>query len=75
MDGTSMAAPHVTGAIALLLSKAAKSGRPLPTTSQVATLLRHTTRDYKGIWNDVQGYGVIDVTKLFAAIDTILPPG
>lgn len=74
MDGTSMAAPHVTGAIALLLSKAVKSGRQLPTTNQIAALLRQTTRDYKGIWNDVQGFGVIDVTKLFARLDTILGP-
>jgi endonuclease G len=67
MSGTSMAAPHVTGVVALLLSKAAKSTDQWPTSSQVLSLLQQTTHDYNGNWTEGQGYGVVDVQKLFKA--------
>ncbi len=67
-SGTSMAAPHVTGAIALLLSRAAKAGK-VPSGNQIASALRQKTQNYNGRWDRGQGYGVIDVTALLAAFD------
>jgi len=67
MDGTSMAAPHVTGAIALLLSKMARSGGPIPTATQIGAVLRQKTKNYSSRWDRGQGYGVLDVAALLDA--------
>jgi endonuclease G len=67
MDGTSMAAPHVTGAIALLLSKVARSGRTCPTSTQIASALRQKTINYSARWDRGLGFGVVDVAALLAA--------
>lgn len=61
-SGTSMAAPHVTGAIALLLSK-----NPRLVASQVKKALWQNTRNFNGKWDPGQGWGIVDVKKLMAA--------
>jgi endonuclease G len=66
-SGTSMAAPHVAGAIALVLSKAARSGAQWPTSTQIASALRQKTLNYSGVYTPGQGYGVVDVATLLAA--------
>jgi endonuclease G len=64
MDGTSMAAPHVTGAVALLLSRAFEQGVSPPTATQVRSLLHRNTMFSNAFWDRGQGYGVLDVKKL-----------
>ena len=59
-----MAAPHVTGAVALLLSKAAEHRRLDPTATQVRSLLQRNTMFGNTIWDRGQGFGVLDVKKL-----------
>jgi len=66
-SGTSMAAPHVAGAIALLLSRMAKTQQPIPTSTQIASALRRKTRNYNGRWAPGQGFGIVDVAALLAA--------
>jgi subtilisin family serine protease len=65
-SGTSMAAPHVAGAIALVLSRNAGRGSPR-SASQIQRTLIHNTKDFNGQFNPEQGYGVVDVAKFLAA--------
>jgi endonuclease G len=65
-QGTSMSAPHVAGAIALVLSKAYKTG-DIPSGNQIMSALRQKTKNYTGRWDRGQGYGVIDVAAFLAA--------
>ena len=67
LDGSSMAAPHVAGAIALLLSRAKKSGQVVPTSTQIASALCQKTQNYTGNWDRGFGYGLVDVAALLAA--------
>lgn len=66
-DGTSMAAPHVAGAVALVLSRAVALQRPWPAANQIRSALTQKTKDYSGRFDPGQGYGIVDVEKLLAA--------
>jgi hypothetical protein len=58
ISGTSMAAPHVSGTIALMLE-----ANPSLTPAQVKAILRQTARlnnDLQGLGVDNRGYGIID---------------
>jgi endonuclease G len=68
-SGTSFAAPHVTGAIALLLSAAEKKpGQSQFNARQIRQALLQSARHFKGRWNEGTGYGELDVDKLFATL-------
>lgn len=69
-NGTSMAAPHVTGAIALLLSRREKQGwASRPSAAQVRAALTQLTQQYTGHFTPSAGYGVLDVEALLAAFE------
>jgi hypothetical protein len=54
----------VTGAIALLLSRAVGQQVPPPTATQVRELLQQNTMFDNAFWDRGQGFGVLDVRKL-----------
>jgi endonuclease G len=66
-NGTSMAAPHVAGAVALVLSRAVALERPWPAANQIRSALTQKTKNYNGHFDPGQGYGIVDVTALLAA--------
>ncbi|HXH10876.1 MAG TPA: S8 family serine peptidase [Alphaproteobacteria bacterium] len=66
-SGTSQAAAHVTGAVALVMQRQALQGRPALTFSQMLALLQNTAVDL-GEPSEFQGAGLLDVGSLMNAL-------
>ncbi|MFO0744191.1 MAG: S8 family serine peptidase [Myxococcota bacterium] len=65
MTGTSMAAPFVTGTVALILSKERRAERPIPNARQVLEILKCTATQFRGEWTPQFGYGRVDAGAAF----------
>ncbi|WP_430391248.1 S8 family peptidase [Dyella sp. 20L07] len=66
MAGTSQAAPHVAGAVAMVLSATRDAGLPTPTPAQISTLLTSTSRPFPVALDQPIGTGILDA---YAAVD------
>ena len=67
-SGTSMAAPHVAGSIALALSykqKNKKSKEQQFNAIQINSALQVASQHYTSHWKAELGYGVLDIRKFF----------
>lgn len=69
-EGTSFAAPHVTGTIALALSKAKKAGvDPLPSLREIKFALRDSTPEEFAVWESRRGYGPLHTAAFLDLLD------
>lgn len=71
MIGTSMAAPHVTGAFALALSSRQKDGSKLQHNAVQLRSAVNTTAQHFGPHHAGTGYGLLDAKALFDYLTTI----
>ncbi len=67
-SGTSLAAPHVTGAIALALSACVKSGRDPHNSFRIKAALQETARPQTRTWHEETGYGALDAEQFFLSL-------
>jgi subtilisin family serine protease len=65
MTGTSMAAPHVTGALALVLSHRQKNGLAQVNARQLQAALVRTAKNFSGLHNSGFGFGMLDAKQLY----------
>ena len=69
-SGTSLAAPHVSGAIALALSACVKAGRPPHSSFRIRGALQETARHGTRMWNEETGYGALDAAAFFETLQS-----
>ncbi|WP_334077166.1 S8 family serine peptidase [Paenibacillus sanfengchensis] len=72
MSGTSMAAPAVTGVIALMLAEAHAHGLKL-SSDEIHEILRASARPMANGWHDRYGYGRIDASEAIKKVEALLP--
>jgi serine protease len=73
-NGTSMAAPHVAGAVALVQSRRLALGQPLYTPAQVEAQLKATAYPLPGACSGGCGAGIINAKALVDAAGGSTPP-
>jgi subtilisin family serine protease len=73
MSGTSMAAPHVTGAVALALSRAHRAGIDAPAANELVVVLTQKAKGYQGQPDPITGFGTLNVAAFLNAF-SIEPP-
>lgn len=72
MMGTSMAAPLVTGIIALVLAEARERGISL-TIEEIHEIIRKSARPMASEWHDRYGYGRIDANRAVQLVAELTP--
>jgi endonuclease G len=71
MTGTSMAAPHVTGAVVLAFSMRARLGKQPLTANRTAGILRTCTIGGNGVHNRSFGFGCLDAKKFLEVVQAL----
>ena len=69
MTGTSMAAPHVAGAVALALSLRRKQGKSPLNANQLRSLLKRNAIGRRGTHHPCFGFGGLDVKSFLDAVE------
>jgi subtilisin family serine protease/CheY-like chemotaxis protein len=67
-SGTSQAAPHVAGSVALLLSSRAKQKKPQYNAAQIQKALTQLVQHPGAHWHPGLGYGLLDAEEFFRAM-------
>lgn len=65
-EGTSMAAPHVAGVVALVISAVKQAGLPVLSAEQIRTLLVDTARPFPVAPDEAIGAGIVDAEAAVA---------
>ncbi|HVF12693.1 MAG TPA: S8 family serine peptidase, partial [Actinomycetota bacterium] len=73
-SGTSMAAPHVAGVVALIQSARQKAGLPKLTVAAIKNLLVGTADLIPGIYSRKQGAGLVDAAQAVAQAIAVAAP-
>lgn len=68
-----MAAPHVTGAVALALSRLHRAGLDAPAANELIAVLTQKASGYNGQADPVTGFGTLNVPAFLNAF-SIAPP-
>ncbi|MEM9679689.1 MAG: S8 family serine peptidase [Bacteroidota bacterium] len=71
-SGTSMAAPQVTGVIALLFSHWYKENKPQLNAAQIQKLISQFSKTHTGDWHRGGGYGVLNAENFLEEIRRML---